>query len=252
MLHAETVRIIPGAKAAVLFIHGICGTPNHFRDLLPLEAMVPQDWSVRNLLLDGHGKGVQEFGNSSMKRWKQQAFDAFSELAESHEQVILVAHSMGTLFSIEIALRWPEKVAGLFLIAVPLRTLPRLFGIRNILRLTYGRLDLQDPIQSATRTVCGIETTRKLWQYIPWVPRILELLREMYATDRRLQGLCVPAVAYQSEKDELVANVSRRILEKSGKLRVLNLLRSTHFYYHPEDVKTVQADFASVMQSWIL
>lgn len=251
MLHAETVQILPDAKVAVLFIHGICGTPEHFRKLLPLEQMVPKAWSVRNLLLDGHGKGVQDFANSSMKRWKQQAFEAFSELADSHDQVILVAHSMGTLFSIEMALHRPEKVAGLFLIAVPLRTCPRLFGIRNILRLTMGCLDLKDPVQAATKTVCGIQTTKKLWQYAPWVPRIVELLREMYATDQRLSGLKVPAVAYQSEKDELVANVSGRILERSGKLQVRHLHRSTHFYYHPKDIQRVQADFRNVMENWI-
>ena len=32
MRHFETRRILPGAKNAVLFLHGIVGTPNHFRE----------------------------------------------------------------------------------------------------------------------------------------------------------------------------------------------------------------------------
>lgn len=58
MEHREYVRIVPGAKTAVLFMHGIVGTPNHFRDLLPLVDLVPDDWSVYNVLLPGHGGTV--------------------------------------------------------------------------------------------------------------------------------------------------------------------------------------------------
>ena len=46
MHNRETVRIVPGAKTVALMIHGICGTPNHFRALVPLEDAVAEDWSV--------------------------------------------------------------------------------------------------------------------------------------------------------------------------------------------------------------
>ena len=32
MNHAEYKRMVPGADTAVLFVHGILGTPNHFRE----------------------------------------------------------------------------------------------------------------------------------------------------------------------------------------------------------------------------
>ena len=37
MIHQEYVRKVPGADTAVLFIHGIVGTPNHFTDLISLN-----------------------------------------------------------------------------------------------------------------------------------------------------------------------------------------------------------------------
>ena len=55
MEHQETVKILPGAEKAVLFLHGIAGTPEHFRKVLALEELVPESWSVYNLRLDGHG-----------------------------------------------------------------------------------------------------------------------------------------------------------------------------------------------------
>ena len=119
MRHEEYIRLVPGAKTAVLFLHGICGTPNHFRQLLPLESAVPEAWSVHNIVLDGHCKQVGDFGRSSMKKWSAQVESAFANLSRSHERVILVGHSMGTLLFVRQALRRPEKVKLLFMVAAP-------------------------------------------------------------------------------------------------------------------------------------
>ena len=54
---------------AILMIHGIVGSPAHFKNLIDV---IPEDMTLRNILLDGHGKGVSDFGKSSMKKWKEQ------------------------------------------------------------------------------------------------------------------------------------------------------------------------------------
>lgn len=249
MLHQEYVRIVPGAKTAVLFMHGIVGTPNHFHDLLPLVDLVPENWSVYNLLLPGHGAAVKDFGRSSMKEWKAYAWNVFVQLADTHDRVFLVGHSMGTLFSIQMALERSEKVEQLFLIAVPFRVRARIFGVVNMLRLVFGLLDENDPVQTATRTVCGTKTTWKVWQYIPWIPRMAELIGQMHHTAKLVGELCVPCVAYQSRRDELVSNRSGKILEKSGRVEVHNLLESTHFYYSPEDINTVREKFLAIIKT---
>jgi hypothetical protein len=56
-------------------------------------------------------------------------------------------------------------------------------------------------------------------------------------------GLRVPCAAYQSKRDELVMNCSKRVLERSGVMQIHELQESTHFYYAPGDQKTVQAYF---------
>lgn len=243
MAHQEYLRLVPGAANAVLFLHGIVGTPNHFRDLLPLVQLVPEDWSVYNVLLDGHGKNVEDFSRTSMKKWKAQVRAIFERLISSHEQVVIVGHSMGTLFAMQLALEWPEKVPFLFLIAAPMRPGVRISGMLRVLRMVFGMTREDDPLELATRDVCGVRTTRKLWKYIGWIPRFMELFAEIYRTEKVMDGLKVPCVAYQSQKDELVMNLSRKVLEKSGVVEVHNLADSTHFYYAPEDQKTVQGDF---------
>ena len=121
MEHKEYIRIIPEADTAVLFVHGIVGTPNHFITQIPLVDLVPENWSVYNVLLDGHGKGVEDFSRTSMKKWKEQVWRIFEQLAEEHDRVIIAAHSMGTLFAMQLAILHPEKVPFLFLVAVPMR-----------------------------------------------------------------------------------------------------------------------------------
>lgn len=251
MSHEPYRRIVPGARTAVLMIHGICGTPNHFRQLLPLQHLVPECCSVYNMVLDGHCKGVEDFSRTSMKKWKKQVWCAFEELSQSHEQVIMVAHSMGTLFSIQLALEHPEKIPYLFLIAVPLRVRVRLFGVTKILRYAFGRLDISKPTDAAMLQVCGITPTKMLWRYIPWLSRIFELIQEMHYTAKLLPKLTVPVVAYQSDPDEMVSNRSKTILEKSGKVRVQVLNRSTHFYYDAEDIPLLQEAFTEVLRQYV-
>lgn len=235
--------MVSGADTAVLFIHGILGTPNHFVTQIPLVDRVPAEWSVYNVLLDGHGYGVEEFSRTSMQKWKTQVWSVFETLAESHDRVIIAAHSMGTLFAIQLALEYPQKIPFLFLIAVPMRPWVRFFGAVNSLRLVFGLIREDRPLEVATRNVCGLQTTRKLWKYIGWIPRFLELFREIAATERVMGNLCVPCTAYQSRRDELVSNRTRRVLEKSGKIEIHDLVHSTHFYYAPEDQTKVRGDF---------
>ena len=126
MIRETEKRLLPGAACAVLFVHGILGSPAQFAPFLPL---VPQDWSFCNLLLQGHGGGARDFSAASMAVWREQARQAFAELRAQHETVVIAAHSMGTLFAVQEAVRSP--VEGLFLLNVPLHVHVRPRALRN-------------------------------------------------------------------------------------------------------------------------
>ena len=240
MAHAEFKRIVPDADTAVLFIHGIVGTPDHFRVLIPMEQLVPPEWSVYNVLLPGHGGTVEDFAGSTMDAWRDYAKSAFAELARQHKRIILVAHSMGTLFALQLALEFPRQIPFLFLLGVPLRPGVRLGMMRDCLGMVFGMLKPDHVLWRAA----GVTTTRRIWKYVKWIPRFLELFREIRQTERIMGGLTVPCVTYQSQRDELVTNFTRKVLERSGVMEVHNLLHSTHFFYAPEDMRTVLDDFA--------
>lgn len=250
MAHEETVRVVDGAKTAVLFMHGICGTPEHFRKLLPLEQLVPQDWSVYNALIEGHGKRVEDFSHSSMELWKENVFRIFDDLCRTHEKVVIVGHSMGTLFALQMACRSPQKVPFLLLIGSPMRVFVRPHFAATLMRFPFDKWNEDDPIHQSLRQACGITPTKKVWKYAGWIPRMLELLREIKYTENMLSELTVPAIACQSVRDELVSNRSDKIL-KDAHVSVVNLPNSTHFYYDPEDLRTVQRAFTDACKKYV-
>ncbi len=243
MSHQETRRTVPNAKGAVLLLHGIVGSPNHFRRLIDLESQVPADYSVYNLCYPGHGGTVTDFGRSRLQQWRAYAFAAFEELAAVHDKVIIAGHSMGCLFAIQIALQHPEKVEKLYLLQVPLYLGLRFSGVMNLLRFPFGLIREHDPAGQAMLVACGVDTTPWIFRYIPWIPRMVELVREMAAVSGLVGELTVPAVAFQSRKDELVSNRSAKRLRQSGRVEVVELEKSTHFYYTPADQERMQAEF---------
>jgi pimeloyl-ACP methyl ester carboxylesterase len=240
MEHKEYIREIPGSRQAVLLIHGILGTPNHFDFLLPL---IPNDWSIYNILLDGHGGTVTDFSHTSMKKWKAQVATLLDDLLPHYDRVILVAHSMGTLFSIQEAVRRPDKIAHLFLLQVPLRPRLTLATACRAIVLPFGFIPKSAEMMYAD---CGVTLDWRLWKYIGWIPRFLELFSECRATRRILPKLTVPCYAFQSRHDELVSNHAAKDLLQYPHIQTRILPHSGHFGHTGEDMKLVQAEFSNL------
>lgn len=241
--HREYQKMSSQGNVAILFIHGILGSPRHFDPFLPY---VPSDWSVRCLLLAGHGKSVQDFSYSSMKRWRQQVSTVVEELSAGHEKVLVVGHSMGALFAIEQAVSHPEAVAGIFLLAAPLRVRLRLRIVPYLLRVWRNKPKKDDPVSLAFLQACSIQQDWRVWRYLGWIPRFWELLMQIRRTRKLLPQLQVPGIAVQSRDDELVGFSACRDLK--DRLQVQVLENSAHFYYSQEDFAQIQAAFTDFCQ----
>ncbi len=241
MPHEPIRRIISGADTAILFVHGIVGTPDQFRDLLPL---VPEHWSCVNLLLPGHGGSVRDFSRSSMAAWRTCVKDEVDALAACHRRVLLVGHSMGTLFCIDESLRRSDAVAGQFLLACPLYPHLMPSAMLQSLQVAFGIHGRTEAAQAA-HTACSIRATWRLWEYMGWIPRYLELFQAAAQARRQILTVTVPTTAVQSAKDELVSRRSCRPLEEAGAVRLHILPHSRHFYYPAEDLAVLQDYFCT-------
>ncbi len=233
-MHNEYKRIVDGADTAVLFIHGILGTPNHFKDFIPL---VPEGYSVHNLLLDGHGKGVKEFSHTSMKIWKTQVDCAVEELLKTHNQIIITAHSMGTLFALRQANKRPDKIKSLFLLAAPLKIDIEFKMFSNSAKLYFNKIKPDDIEVMAYKEACGIKQDKRFWRYLGWIPRFLELFKEIRNTRPIIKNISIPCCVFQSNNDEMVSKKAVNYIKTNPKIEIEALPKSSHHYYFEDDYK---------------
>lgn len=242
MSHEPYIREVPGSRQAVVLIHGILGTPRHFDFLIPL---IPADHSIYNICLDGHGGHVSDFSRTSMRKWQAQVSSVLDQVFTQNDRVILVAHSMGTLFSIHEAIARPEKIRHLFLLQIPLRPRLQIRSAFHALLLPFGIIP---QAAQAMYTDCGVILSRKLWLYLGWIPRFLELFVLCHQTRQVLGRLTVPCQAFQSAKDELVSAKTCRDIQKYPHYQIHTLQNSGHFSYTGTDLSLLKSEFSKLFK----
>ena len=240
MAHEPYFSVKDQADTAILMIHGILGTPDHFKPLLPL---VPAEWSVYNILLDGHGKNASDFSNSSMAKWKTQVSELIDQLSNHYDRILIAAHSMGTLFAIQEAIKHPQKIKGLFLLGSCLRATLKPLAVQNALKVSLGWIRKTDEAAMAAADACSIMPTKKLWNYLGWLPRYWELLREIRLTRALLPQLSVPSLVCQSAHDEMVSQKAAGYFQNLPQVEQVILNHSTHFHYKNGDLQRLQVLF---------
>ena len=244
MEHKEYIRIVQNSNIAVLFIHGIVGTPNHFSEFVSL---IPESFSVYNLLLDGHGKRVKDFSNTSMKKWEEQVDSVVQKLCLTHEKIYIVAHSLGTLLAIEQAIK-NKKVCKLFLLAVPLRLSLKAKMPINSLKVYFDKINSEDYEALAAKKCYGIEKDRNPFHYIGWIPRFVELFSKIRHTRKTANLLNTTCLVYQSRRDEMVSRRSTKYLINNTSVLVNELEKSGHYYYDKDDFDFLITEFKKMLK----
>lgn len=237
--HVEYKRIVEGADKAVLFIHGILGTPNHFREFIPL---VPENYSILAMVTPGHCSSVSEFSHSSLEKWEQGVQDAVDELLKTHKELYIVGHSMGTLFAIEQAIKEP-RVKAIFCLSIPIKVRVRVRMIPLALKIYRNKIKEDDVVALALRECYGCSHEKNIFKYFGWIPRFLDLFKLIRRVRKNLDKLETPCWAYQSLPDELVSPKSVKILKMESKIRPVTLRYSTHFYYEPRELELLKQRF---------
>ena len=240
MKHCEYKRTVEGSKRAFLFVHGIVGTPDHFQNIID---MIPEDVTLWNILLDGHGKKVSDFSRSSMKKWEANVAAVVEELSLTHEEIYVVAHSMGALITIQEALTNP-KIVKMFFVQPAMAPCLKSGIVICAFKMLFNKISPDDVVTLAATRCLGIELSKNLFKYIGWIPRFLELFAKMRKAVRQLNDLNTPCVAFVSKKDEVVAQVSGKILRRHSNITVFDMPKSGHFYYDPEDLALLRGEFS--------
>lgn len=228
MTMSENISRVDATKTAVVFVHGILGHPRFF-DFL--QGAVPDGMLTTRLLLAGHGGSVRDFSHSSMSLWRSQVDEMISGLKEKGMRIVVVAHSMGTLFAIENAVR--GMADGLFLLNPPLSLHVTRRMLITPLKVMFGKTD--DQWSKAAKEAYGIADDSNLFHYIGWIPRYMELFREIRRVNAIVDRLQIPTRVYLSAHDEMVSLKSARAFGDGNPSTVTVLNYSGHYYYSDSD-----------------
>jgi len=116
------VAILPGAEAfhhdgsdvGVLLCHGFTGTPQSLRPWG--EYLADRGYSVRIPLLPGHGTTWQAMNQTRWEDWYAAVDEAFRELHEASERVVVCGLSMGGALALQLAQGHGPRISGLVLV----------------------------------------------------------------------------------------------------------------------------------------
>lgn len=245
MTHEAYIRHVAGSSNVVLFIHGFLGSPRHF-DTFVEE--VPETYAVYNILLRGHGGSVRDFANASMEMWKNQVDGVVKELVGRYQNIIIVAHSMGTFFAMDAAIKYPDRVAALFLLGMPLEISVQPTAAVNTLKSFFNLHSEQDTVGKAYREAHSVMLNKRVWEYIGWIPRYLELFAESKKSRSTILEVNTPCYIFQSAKDELVSMKSMDYIPDKPNMHVRVLQNSAHFIYSDEDFSHMKSVFRRILE----
>ena len=116
--------IIPGAGPftltgspthAVLLVHGFGDTTQSVRRLAE-DLHVRHGWTVRAMLLPGHGRTLADFDAVGSDQWRAAVHEEYVALCASHAVVTMVGLSMGGALATIEAARYPDLLALVLLV----------------------------------------------------------------------------------------------------------------------------------------
>ena len=241
-MHSPYFRINENSDTAVLFIHGFQGSPRHFDRFVD---KVPSEISVYNLLLSGHGGSVRDFSRASMTEWKTQIEAVLEDLVTNYKNIYIVGHSMGTFFALDAAIGYPENIRAIFLLQSPLKIGVKPYALINSLKALFN---VNDEVGQIYKKSNSVKLNFRIWEYIGWIPRYLELFRGAKTARKKICDIKIPCFIFQSQKDELVSIRSLKFIPQNQYISVVTLKNSAHFIYDNNEFEFLLNKFTDMLK----
>lgn len=234
--HKPYLRQIKTADTAILFVHGIFGSPVQFDAISSI--LHTMGYSTMSILLSGHGRDLQSFCNAKSSNWQREVEDAIVHLKSTHKHIILVGHSLGGLLALNSSLN--HHIDGIVLMSVPVNVMVSYGTVSMTLKILLGDETKDDDFLKSYRHAYSVEKA-PLLNHIKALPQMIGLLKIVRKTRRSLASFSTPALIIQSKKDETVKVRSAITLNTAlkGETKLLLLDKSGHCFYHIDEADII-------------
>ena len=183
-----------------------------------------------------------------MKKWKAQVKYTLSKLAEEYEEIIIFAHSMGTLLCMEAAEDYKDKVKRMVLFAVPLCPMLKPEALFTSLKVIFKKVNEDREIEVNAREQYSVAPDWHLWRYVGFAPRYLELLSLCRKMRHGVKTVTIPATVFMCGKDEMVSKRTRDYLLKNPCFVNHCLDNSSHNWFDKKDFEYVEKEIKKVLE----
>ena len=191
-------------KIGVLLLHGFTSHLNTVNGLVPYleEAGI----EYRMPILRGHGTRYQDLKGVTAKDWYVDAERALIDLWNHVDRIVVVGLSMGGLVALELAMRHPDKIAGVVTVAAALKFRDPLSALTPVLSKLVAYWPSPQSFNDPQLAV-----NCKNYPKFP-----TDAFASLYAYSKeiasRLREVHVPIRILQSKKDQIVAPESANII----------------------------------------
>lgn len=241
----EPADLIPGAeawsaaggRAGAVVLHGFTGNPASMRSLA--EALAAAGLTVELPRLPGHGTRVEDMIPTRFADWLGAAEDAYRDLANRCDQVVVAGLSMGGGLAAWLGSEHPE-IAGLVLINAIVSEPP---GMRD---LVQGLLD------AGTETFDGIgsdiadpDQVELAYDKTPVAP-LMSMLDAAAELSERLERITCPCLIVNSPQDHVVPPENSQLIAESVKGPVERFTAERSFHVATQDYDRAAIEAATV------
>ena len=218
----------------VVLIHGFTGSPPEMQPLA--EAFNAEGYGVQVPLLVGHGTTLSDLMEVHPQQWIDPLDALITRLLSEGQKVVLAGLSLGSILSLQLALRYPQ-IKALLLYSPPVRSGdPRRFLAPFLIRFTQSlpkpASDFFDPIAA-----------ERLWSYdrypVATSARVLELISR---TRKQLNEVQQPLLAIASRRDKVISLSGIELLMRT----VQSSPRELHWLERSGHSITVDAEWTAV------
>lgn len=234
-LHKGVLREHTHSNTAILMIHGIFGSPNQFGDMA--EYFYNHGYTTQTILLPGHGGTTKDFADVRAYNWRAYVKITVQKLKQTHENIVLMGHSMGGLLSIESA--YDLGCSALVLIGTPTSINAKLTSAISAHKSVISS-NLSEEFQNQDVAKLYSVDPPKVWDALSWSFPLIDLVEMCREVTSYLPHISVPVFICQSHNDTTIGQESMSTLASGFKKNIVEVAvldESNHSIFTPEERK---------------